>query len=547
MARLVAFLLATSALALCQQPAASPEQAPTFRTSTRVVVEDVVVTDSHGIAVHGLTAEDFSITEDGQLQQVNGFSFHELRPDVPLSPQEPLLTPGVYSNRHISSGTDSPLNIIVMDVLNTSFQDQAYARYEMLRFMKAPPPGPIAVFELGNRLQVLQDFTSDPKLLKAAIEAESGKVLPWQRETLERQELPGLPANAIDSMEDSKARQAAYLSDNRVTITLDALASIAHAVRGTPGRKNIIWVTGGFPLSLEPHGRYGSGNRSYVSPVDRVTNMLAEAQIAVYPVDARGLMGSPIADSSWTGRDSSGRVLMGNALQDEISTRMLDITAPHETMDMLAQQTGGRAFYNRNDLDRAVAAGIEDGSTYYSVAYSPTNHEWNGKFRKIKIKLARPRMRLRYRPGYYALDTQRPMPSNEKELQRQVIYALSAPIPPNDVVFDTRAEKKQQSTVLHIMVSAESMQEALQSQEQVTLDFVAVALKRRRILSKIGKTVLVSANPQRRQLAERQGFPFELVLPPAPDSERIRILVRERASGKVGVLEIPADVAAGAN
>src|SRR5262249_33083627 len=143
---------------------------------------------------------------------------------------------------------------------------------------------------------------------------------------------------------------------------------------------------------------------------------LIDAQIAIYPVDARGLVPSSYFDASSSGRDNLGRSLsrpgrLGAAMSQESA----QLQAVHGTMNDMAERTGGRAFYNRNDIDGAIRQSVRDGSTYYTLAYYPSNKKWNGKFRKIQIKVNRPGVKLRHRLGYYAVDPQAYAEQNKRQ------------------------------------------------------------------------------------------------------------------------------------
>ena len=163
--------------------------------------------------------------------------------------------------------------------------------------------------------------------------------------------------------------------------------------------------------------------------VHRTATLLTDSQVSVYPVDARGLVGSPLASSTFTGRTRGGRLMTGPQLGSELSKRSFALSSSHDAMRQIADSTGGKAYYNRNDIDHAIALSIADGSTYYTVTYYPEDKVWDGKFRKVEIKLSRPGAQARYRHGYYATDPMASAKLTRQAIQRQLGDALGDPLP----------------------------------------------------------------------------------------------------------------------
>jgi hypothetical protein len=196
------------------------------------------------------------------------------------------------------------------------------------------------------------------------------------------------------------------MTDIRVTYTLEALRAIARALAGYPGRKNLIWISEAFPLDVNPGASLSAESHNYSTDIARVADSLIDAQVAVYAIDARGLVGFSAFDPQNSGVDQFGRstVANGGRLQTSISNDSDARMSAHATMQEMAEKTGGRAFYNRNDIDGAIRNSIADGSTYYTLAYYPDNKDWNGKFRKIQLKVKRSGVKLRHRLGYFAVD-----------------------------------------------------------------------------------------------------------------------------------------------
>jgi VWFA-related protein len=377
-----------------------------LRATTRLVVVDVVAVNGKGEPVPGLKADDFTVLEDGKSQKISGFSFQRGNTAVQMA-----VTPnaGGFSNAPQYKNVGS-LNVILLDSLNGDFAAHAYGRDELIKFLdKGTLTQPTALYVLERKLTLLHDFTTDIKELKAIVQdfKPRGQV-------------------HVDNVYTAASPFSARAANTGTTagsmdITVTALNSLARALAGYPGRKNLIWVSMGFPITLFPEIIYDdpTGCMSCTSPtpatmamstsfssgtgkdfdaeVERVANALMNAQVAVYPVDASGLQ------------------------KDNHLNRI-------NTMRSLADHTGGKAFYNRNDVEVGVRTSIDDGSTYYTLEYYPENKTWDGKFRVIQIK-GPAGLSLQYRQGYYAIDPGMQGKETEKALARTFSDAMSLDSP----------------------------------------------------------------------------------------------------------------------
>ncbi|MCU1220153.1 MAG: hypothetical protein JWN42_1350 [Candidatus Angelobacter sp.] len=408
------------------EPAAAPTQQPAYETSavlkvkTRLVVVDVVARDAIGAPVTDLKQEDFTVIEDGKEQKLRIFNFQHPDDSVATAPpQSPANRENVVDNLpHFKPGR--ALNVILMDALNTSRLNQVAMRQAMVKFLETLPANePIAVYLLGDKIRLLQDFTTDPAVLKDVVRSFKGKSSPLLAVSADGSPiapiLPGvaqsLPPGMAGQIRAFQDQMTADFTDQRVQVTLAALNSLSRTLSGYPGRKNLIWISETFPFDVmlsSATGRSSLNDRNYSHEIARTGNMLSDSQVAIYPLDARGLAVSGIFNVA-NSADQYGNGLAGSTLRGGMSSSMDreadDRMAAHGTMNDLADRTGGRAFYNRNDLDGAVRDSITDGSTYYTLGYYPENKDWNGSFRKIQVKLNRGGVKLRYRIGYFAMDS----------------------------------------------------------------------------------------------------------------------------------------------
>ncbi|HEY3767842.1 MAG TPA: VWA domain-containing protein [Candidatus Angelobacter sp.] len=420
-----------------QQSVAAP--LPVLKVKTRMVVIDVVAQDSKGNPISNLKKEDLTVLEDGKPQSLSIFNFQHPEPAPAGQPQQPVNPPNIVDNLpHFQSG--KALNVILMDSLNTSPMNQAFMRDSMIKFLeKLPENEPIAVYLLGDKLRLVQDFTTDPAALKKVVRSFKGKSSPYLNGGGPdvSAAMPGmaqiLPQMAVQ-IREFQDQMTGMMNDIRVKMTLTALNSLARTLSGYPGRKNLIWISEAFPFDVmltNASARSTINDRNYMNDIARTGNLLSDYQIAIYPLDARGLAGSDafnVADSDQSGNTAASHMLrggIGGQMDRESDARM----AAHATMNDLADRTGGRAFYNSNDMEAAIRESIDDGSTYYTLGYYPENKDWNGAFRKIQIKSQRGGVKLRYRIGYFAADSAAFAKLNPKKQDEDFDEAMGLSLP----------------------------------------------------------------------------------------------------------------------
>ncbi len=457
------FLSISGILKFSMAQSSSPSQQPpnqassVLRAETRLVTVDVVATDSHGNVVRDLKAEDFDLS-DGGRQKIQKFAFIDKSASSATAAQPQ--PPGVYSNQAEISSLPMPPTVVLLDSLNTNTADLLTTRQHMLDLLKSLPSGaPVAVFLLGESLSVVQDFTSDPAVLRAAIDKA-------MRPTVQQGPLPEddplsvslamfenggeQESDTIQQIEDWEMEVYANTMDVRLTTTLDALTGIAHYLSAYQGRKNLVWVSESFPVALIPDPNFGTGrvelsaSRDYGEMSQEAANALSDAHVAVYPVDARGLdtiqfygaSGRPVITQTPRGRGAGVNSASADIMR-ETQSRQLS----QDAMDEIAGATGGRTCKTTNDLSGCVESALKDSSSYYELGYLPDNIKWDGNFRKITVKTGRSGVRLAYRGGYYAIDPQLAASSQTPEqlLQeacRDFLPSTTIPITAQDVPAD---------------------------------------------------------------------------------------------------------------
>jgi VWFA-related protein len=390
---LLAVSLAFAQNSSSPQEGGVPRVAEPLRTNTRLVVVDVVVTDSKGQPVGDLKAEDFALLESGKPQTISGFSYQH--PGGPSAAAHTVqLLPNVVTNA--PQYKSSSLNVVLFDAVNGELTSQAYAKDQLAKFFStATLDRPVAIFALESKLRLLHDFTTDGAALKSVVDKYS----------------PPAKTNVTESFDSRRTAfptKGDYHTDVRsIDATLNELNALAKMLAGYPGRKNLIWLSESFPLNLFPDSvlppSLNAGDNAvtadgtpvrpelsnaydrmvqtrnaqdFASMVKKVADALMNAQVAVYPIDAAGV-----------GRN--------------------DRIASQHTMRDVASRTGGQVFLNTNNLVMSIGSSFDDGSSYYTISYYPSNKNWDGQFRPIEIKTGRADVKLRHRVGYYALDPEK--------------------------------------------------------------------------------------------------------------------------------------------
>jgi len=419
-------LFFSCATSLCAQ-SASPivqDQVPVFKANAHAVEVDVVVTRENGEPVSALHKGDFKVMEDGKLQAIDFFEEHSARTLPPGTiPPLPKMPPNVYTNVPPAPLNDA-VNVLLLDSLNTEQQDQVFVHKQIMDFLKTMEPGTqTAIFMLGSKLRFVQGFTTDAGVLAAALKGKSSQP---EKELLLKThsdaqddafitnamaEAVGGRANpSIGAVADGNADYSSIQYTDRAAMTLEALEYLARYLGSVPGRKNLIWFASSFPINVFPNlsERQSIANRELgLSNVKKTADMLTISKVAVYPVGAQGVVLSSIygADNGGAGGADSGGAGRGGSPMGAFTAEAADRSRTISDMEQIAADTGGKAYFNTNDLKSAVKRALDDGSHYYTIVYTPTNNKMDGSYRHINVQVtANGKFKTAYRRGYNADD-----------------------------------------------------------------------------------------------------------------------------------------------
>jgi VWFA-related protein len=389
----------------------------TLKQEVRNVVVDVVAIDKNGEPVKTLDKSRFRVMENGVAQSVSFFEEHteagETASAAPLPPKGNHLAPNEFTNVE-NAPAGGPLLVLLLDAMNTRRTDQAYVRAQVLDYLKHIPAGShMAIFTLADKLQLVQGFTADPAVLKAAL---SNRAYPTSSTITPQGLSSGSIAGTRSSLSHFANETESFSQELRTRYTIDALNALSVYLAGILGRKSLIWFAGSIPWTINPDFSLVTsvtGRVDYSDEIKKLADAMQIGRISIYPVDARGLVTPPgyaadqspglNASSVVSNRGGTGRESGANFARSELNSQM-NLAGSHMSMSNLAAATGGRAFYNTNGLSGAVTRVQSIGENYYTFAYSPTDKRYDGGFRELKITVDDPRIRLEYRRGYFAED-----------------------------------------------------------------------------------------------------------------------------------------------
>jgi VWFA-related protein len=528
---LVALLVALNAGASAQQPI--------FRSSVRLVEANVLVHDRDGRPVSDLKASDFTIFEDGKEQKLEVFAVDVVPAAEPprMGAANPVPEPRVFSNR-LPDRTAGGVTVVLFDRLNSTLEDQKQARDQILKFLTTIQPNErIAFYVLeSDAVTVLHDFTSDPSRLVGVINRYMGNT---------SVELAGsdsaMPAFAPtgDAVEDAETiawleRATQAISENfmrrRAQLTSQALEGIANHLAGVPGRKSLVWVSGAFPLVIPTE----HGTLIMNKEVNRATRAFNEADVAVYPVDVRGLIGAFVNPAL-----SNATNVRGAPVTNPFTT-MATTHPSQDTMRQMAEATGGRVFLNTNAIGTAVRRAIDDSRVSYLLGYYSSQPANDNKYRSLNVKVNRSGVNVRHRKGYLALA---PAPPRDPKARLAGLDpVMTSPIAASAIAISAEIDKTsaRDGTIVMRLDPASITWDMKNGLREGAIDVVIAQSEPDGKYYKIKETTVnLTADADRYRQMQDEGFTLSMGLALRPNAYRIHVVVSDVASQAVGSLIIP--------
>jgi VWFA-related protein len=497
---------------------ARQQDRPSFRSSTRLVELSVVVTDRDRNPVPGLTAGDFQIFDDGKPQKVEFFSIEGAGATTPATAAA-ARNPREFSNKVADAGG---VTIILFDQLNTSIAASMKAKEDVARFLEQIRPNDrVGLYVLGTDmvLRVVHDFTSDATTLVRAVSRLRGNVSTALAAEDDAARLDAELADLFAGPGESPGKAVMrHFQGLRAVATIDALESIGHHLSGVQNRKNLIWVSAGFPLAA-----FSERGKSKTGEINRATRALNDANVALYTVDARGLMPA-----------------LSGVPGNQTFTTLSMVAGNQDILQSVAEETGGRAFLNTNDIHGAVRRAADDARMTYVLGYYPTNDVWDGRFHRVHVKVGRPGLEVRHRQGYFAVATQEQAASQRSAALQA---AVASPIDASGLGLTLRIEPAEGTPAdYRLTVRVDPGAIALEQradESRGALDVIVAQIRADGAdAGHADHTVDIRLSGDRLQQFLRSGLTFDRIVTLMPDAERLRVVVRDVRTGALGAIGV---------
>lgn len=554
-------------LVLLTGPGSRPQSQGTdtaLRITTRLVNVNVVVTDALGNPVKYLTLDDFTLLDGGQPQKIAFFAV--IDNGRPLS-ASPLPGPDTYTNRPADYGVPPSSTILLFDTLNSRWTSQGYGLYRIRKFLgQIEPQDHLGIYVLGDNLKVVHSFSRDASDIVEAIRRyEEAHAHPSAKSAAQEESTGDPTLDRFLSGKDIRYRfeldgkgiSSAYRRDKLFfanQMTTASIEGIARQLANGQGRKTLIWVTDSIGAmahfesdDLDEFLASIGGQSGIKLPklsawengvdIERMIRLINNAGIAVYTVDARGL---ETVDLDF--RNTSPQVSLSSSTAP-VTELLVRTPESNAALLELASRTGGRAFFNRNDLETGIRRAEDDGRFTYNVAYVPDHNRWKGEWRRIQVKVNRPGVTVLARGGYFALPDPRPVPPmNRFEFLSQI---AASPI-----------ESSQLPLTVHIATTSGAMGPKIDAKvhldpQSMLTDLVNGHRKgsfevmfmqldpKNKVLDATQKDVEADLDSQEYATITQKGWDLSAQLNFKPGATLLCVIIHDKASGAVGSVRIP--------
>jgi VWFA-related protein len=517
-------------------PRATANEKGTIRTAVDLVQVDVEVTDRDGKPIKGLRQDQFSVSEDGKDQKISTFDFYDVEKiekaeaadTTPVTiPIGTVAAPEALRERV----RDRRMIVLFFDMTSLQNQDLVRSTDAAKQFLRTQMTAAdlVGVVAFGNQLRVVADFTNDRDLLERAVDA----LLPGMESQLAA--LADAAAQGVEtaSTEDTSAAFTADDTEFNVFNTdrkLVALESMSDLLRDIPGKKSLIQFTSGITQT-------GEDNRSQLQIT---TNAANRANVSIYTVDSRGLMAEVPGGDASVGAASGNSMYTGASVYHQQDSR----EDSRETLATLASDTGGKSFFDLGDLGKAFQTVQADTSGYYLLGYYTTNPARDGRYRSLRVRVdGVPGARIRYRQGYYAPKEFGVYTTEDRERQLEEAMTSQTPIVELPIAVETsyfRLDSKQ----IFVPISAKLASSALQwaqknNRREVEFDFAAEfrEAQSNRVVGTLRDTINVRLDNERFQQIQQNALVYQGGIILSPGTYKLKFLVRENESGRIGMFE----------
>ena len=536
-------------------PSSTPEDV--VKISTSLVQFDVSVTGKDGRPITDLRPDEIRVFENGKERKVSGLSFIAGEPAaVPVSTSSSRTTT-ILPGRKLKANEVRRAIAIVVDDLTLSFESTDFVRQTLRRFVDTQMQDGdlVAIVRSGGAMGALQQFTSDKRQLYAAIDRIHWNALGNGRIGTFNPVEPKFPfGQSVDpgtgeetSLEDINRANAEYRENIFATGSLGALNYVIRGMRDLPGRKSVLMLSEGFRLFTRDEGGNLSSTR-IVDAVRMVTDSANRAAVVVYTLDPRGLQ-VPMLEARdntlyWTQEDRD----------KEVESRTADLRDTQDGLRYLAEETGGFAIVNNNNLSKGIRKILDDQS-YYLVAYEPDDAAFDPqklRFNKIEIKVSRPGANIRYRRGYFNVGDKQLSENRNADPDQRIVDAGTSPFAESEIPIHFNAiynyDQKHGAYVrslLHMNIADLDFKKQADGRMKAALDVFAYAFTENgRVAAKQQKAYTIALTPENYEKLRSSGFVYDFLFPiEKPGPYQLRVAIRDKGLNKIGsasqFIEVP--------
>jgi VWFA-related protein len=515
-------------------PSVQDQKSSSIRLRTNLVLVPAIVTNHAGARVSDLSQDNFKIFENGQAQKI-AFFHHIQGTTEPAAPQT------LSAGKEISNGSDGTEQrsaILVWDILNSTITEQLNARNELMKFLSSssilPEPICLVAFD-SSSVWIIHDFTRDASLLAESLKAVKGhrpekgrpKTNPLESTFRNVQGWHSPSANRTaaalkgrqDVMDLMTTNQASDLSW-RTWITLEALRVLGEGYAGVPGRKSLIWATGGFPFDFNDPANFSQNERTLLPYYENVWRILNRANIAVYPLDVEDLVNPGYLDPR-----------NGQELPEHFEK-----PSSVSNLESFADATGGRLCDRQTSALACITTANNDGNDYYMIGFYQMSGESKSGWRTLSVKVDRPDVQVRARSGYYAGEPQDENTGKKEDVE----LALASPLDFTALRLSVRftsntpvGGKTRVGFVLVIPPGVVTIDDT--DNNRVSLDFAAVAKNSEGAnVGTFSQNLSGHLKADNMSALRTQGtaYPASIDLPSGDYS--VRFVARDNVSGRIG-------------
>jgi VWFA-related protein len=522
------------------QRAAAHQSSAVLRSSSDLVRIDVEVTDKSGKPIKGLTADQFTITDEGKPRAITSFSFADIEAieTATSDDSKPIVVsvdnegPNSPSADAISDALrDRRLIVLFFDLTSMQTDDLIRAHDAADKFVKQQmtKADVVAVVVFSTRINVLANFTNDRTVLNKAI----AQLTPDNSANLASPLYAAAENGEYDVQEYTGAAYTPDETEFNVFNTdqkLAAVEGLADVLGGIPGRKAMVEFTGGITQT-------GEENRTQLRAATDAAN---RADVSIYSIDSRGLLAAPPGGDTTTNAATGTSMFTGASVFHQTDQR----EDSRDTLATLSTDTGGKAFFDLGDLSDAFPVIQRDNGGYYLVGYNlGADVKHDGRWRAIRVKVNVPGAHVRYRDGYYA---PRDFQHLEKEdRDQQIADAINSdhPVVELPVAVETGIFRVS-STQAYVPIAAKIAASALDwaqkhNKQHAEFDFAVEvrAVPSGQIVAQLRDTITVNLDAEHFEQVRRSNLLYQGGVVLAPGNYRLKFVARENESGKIGTFE----------